>query len=71
MTFAARSGRDSEGYLMNDSDRPESHPSRRPAKLLGAYVIIAFIVALMLGYIVIRDNQHGKADATVAPKSGT
>jgi hypothetical protein len=51
--------------------KPESHPSKRPAKLLGAYIVIAFIVAVILGYVVIHDNQKGKADTSIAPASGT
>ncbi len=28
--------------------RPESHPSKRPAKLLGAYIVVAFIFAAVI-----------------------
>jgi hypothetical protein len=51
--------------------KPESHPSKRPARMLGAYIVIAFIIAIIFAVVVVRDNQKGKADTTIAPSSGT
>lgn len=60
-------------YLIIAGDlmpKPESHPSKRPAKMLGAYIVIAFIIAIILAVVVVRDNQKGKADTAIAPASG-